>query len=231
MNKTVFLSYVLDYNTPSYGNRNKFIIEKNSSISKGDIVNDSFISSTVHIGTHIDMPYHFYEDGQTIDDFPADFWVFLKDEILFLEIDALSIKLIVKDELLRELKNIKDRLGEFVCNYKLLMVKTGICNFREKEEFSSKNFGFHPDIYDYLTENFPNIKIFGFDSISVSSFSNRMLGREAHKRFLNPEKPILLIEDMDLRKISTDVLFQEIVIAPLRIAHCDGLPCTVIGKI
>ena len=209
MNKTIFLSYILDSNTPSYGNRNKFIIKKKSSIENDDVANDSFISTTVHIGTHIDMPYHFYEDGQTIDDFSADFWIFLKEEILFLEIDTSSIELAIKDVLLRELKNTKDRLGEFW----------------------SKNFGFHPDIYNYLIENFPNVKVFGFDSISVSSFSNRMLGREAHKRFLNPNRPILLLEDMDLRKVCSNTIFQEVIIAPLRIARCDGLPCTVIGRI
>jgi hypothetical protein len=55
------------------------------------------------------------------------------------------------------------------------------------------------------------------------------LGREAHKRFLNPLKPILLLEDMDLRSIDNDTIFDKIIVAPLRIAKCDGLPCTVMG--
>ena len=74
--KTIFLSYILDENTPAYGDRNRFLVEKKSDISKGDVANDSSINTTVHIGTHIDMPYHFYEDGQTIEDFSADFWRF-----------------------------------------------------------------------------------------------------------------------------------------------------------
>jgi len=28
------------------------------------------------------MPYHFFEDGETIEDFPASFWRFYGDEIL-----------------------------------------------------------------------------------------------------------------------------------------------------
>jgi len=40
----------------------------------------------------------------------------------------------------------------------------------------------------------------GFDSISVSSFQNRMVGREAHRAFLDPKAPILLLEDIDLRE-------------------------------
>lgn len=232
MSDTIFLSYILEHATPSYGNRNKFCVEKKSSIRGGDPANDSFMSTTVHIGTHIDMPYHFFENGQTIEDFPPNFWIFSGDEILFLELDVVTENLVIKDALLEKLKSIKEKFaeaGESICNYRLLMVKTGICNIRGKDEFWNENFGFHPDIYDYLVENFPNIKIFGFDSISVSSFSNRMLGREAHKRFLNPSKPILLLEDMDLRSIGAGTLFKRIIVAPLRIARCDGLPCTIIG--
>jgi kynurenine formamidase len=216
----VFLSYILDEQTPTYGNRNKFERIKKSDISKGDIANDTAITTTVHIGTHIDMPYHFYEKGQTIENYDANFWIFKNP--LIVEIKPKNI--IIKDELIDILKNKNSKLS-----YDILIVKTGICHRRESNEFWQSNFGFHPDIYDYLIENFPNIKVLGFDSISVSSFRNRMLGRESHKRFLNPTKPILLLEDMDLREISEDRKIKEIIIAPLRISKCDGLPCTVFG--
>ena len=71
----------------------------------------------------------------------------------------------------------------------------------------------------------------GFDSVSVSSFSNRMLGREAHKAFLDPLNPILLLEDMDLTLLSEDSKIKKLDIAPLRISKCDGLPCTIIAEI
>lgn len=216
-----FLSYSLDISTPTYGNRNKFLIEKKSDISKGDVANDSFISTTAHIGTHIDMPYHFYEDGQTIENFDADFWIFKK--VLFVEIEPKN--LVVKDELINVLENIQDT------DYEILIVKTGICNQRNKEVFWKENVGFAPEIYNYLTEKFLNIRVLGFDSISVSSITDRILGRESHKRFLSPKKPILLLEDMDLRQIDSGVVFEKIVVAPLRIKKCDGLPCTVIGFI
>lgn len=217
---TIFLSYILDINTPTYGDRNKFLIQKKSDISKGDVANDTSISTTVHIGTHIDMPYHFYENGQTIEEFPADFWIF--DNILFLDIKPNS--LIINDEIVNKLKNIQD------IGYEILIVKTGICHNRESENFWSENFGFSPNLYSYLVVNFPNIRVFGFDSISVSSFQERMIGREAHKRFLNPKQPILLLEDMDLRYVDENTELNKIIIAPLRISNCDGLPCTVIGK-
>ena len=215
----IFLSYILDETTPTYGNKNKFEKTKKSDISCGDVANDTTIITTVHIGTHIDMPYHFYENGQTIEDFDASFWSFKKP----LVVDINQDELMVNKGLIEKLNKIYD------IGYDILIVKTAICYRRENKDFWDQNYGFHPDIYDFLIKNFPKIRIFGFDSISVSSFTSRMLGRESHKRFLNPKNPILLLEDMDLREIDEKSKFKEIIVSPLRISKCDGLPCTVFG--
>jgi len=220
--KKLWLSYTLNKNTPLYGGRTEnFNMFKTSSIKDGKIANDTKLETTVHIGTHIDMPYHFYEDGQTIDDFDIDFWFFKKP--LFIELEPNSF--VIKDELIDLLEQVKDN------DYDILIVKTGICAFRDKEKYWKENYGFAPEIYYYLIVNFPNIKVFGFDSISISSWQDRDIGKVSHKTFLNPKKPILILEDMDLNKLSSDSNLKEIFISPLRIKKCDGLPCTVIGII
>lgn len=216
----IFLSYILNIDTPTYGNRDKFEQIKTSSISKGEVANNTSISTTVHIGTHIDLPYHFYENGQTIEDFDANFWIFKKPLIIDIKQNDLILN-----------RNLIDRLNEIDdAGYDILIVKTGICDLRDNKEFWSQNYGFHPDVYDLLVVKFPFIRVFGFDSISVSSIQNRTLGRKSHQRFLNPEKPILLLEDMDLRHVEDRMIFKEIIISPLRISNCDGLPCTVFGR-
>jgi len=220
--KNIYLSYTLSENSPSYGNKNQFEKIKTSSIKNGNTANNTTIKTTVHIGTHIDMPYHFFENGQTIEDFNIDFFSF--ENILFIELKPEN--LIIKDELIKSLENFKNK--EI---YELLLVKTGICNKRDNKEFWENNFGFDPKIAFYLKEFFPNIRVFGFDCISVSSFQNRTLGKEAHKAFLNPQNPILLLEDMDLIKVDKNTKIKRVIIAPLRISKCDGLPCTVIGEI
>lgn len=221
-NKLIYLSYILDANTPTYGNRNKFVCEKKSAISNGDIANDSTINTTVHIGTHIDMPYHFFEEGQTIKDFDINFFRFKK--VLF--IDCIPKKIIIKDDLIEKLQRIQDK-----DKYDILIVKTGICYKRETKEFWESNYGFDPSVAEYLRSNFQNIRVICFDSISVSSLADRERGREAHKAFLAPKYPILLLEDMDLTQIHKDTEFHNLTVVPLRIAKCDGLPCTVIAEI
>lgn len=220
--KIVYLSYILNETTPTYGNRNKFVCEKKSDITQGDVANDSFINTTVHIGTHIDMPSHFFEEGQTIEDFDIDYFRF--KNILF--IDMLPEDIIINKDLIKLLESQKDKN-----NYDMLIVKTGICHKRDKKLFWESNYGFAPDVAKYLKTHFPNIRVIGFDSVSVSSFANRMLGREAHKAFLNPKKPILLLEDMDLTMLNKDSQIKKLDIAPLRIAKCDGLPCTILAEI
>ena len=222
MSKFIYLSYILDENTSTYGNRNKFNIEKKSSIQKGDIANDSSIDTTVHIGTHLDMPYHFYENGQSIEDFNIEYFSF--KNVLFLELNPQN--LVIKDELIDVLKQQRDKT-----NYDSIIIKTGICYKREEDIYWRENYGFHPEVAYYIRENFQNVRLFGFDSISVSSFANRMIGREAHKAFLDPKDPILLLEDMDLRDIDNSNQIIHLHVAPLRIAKCDGLPCTIIAEV
>ncbi len=221
-NKLVYLSYLLDGNTPTYGNRNRFVREERSSIAKGDVANDSSIETTVHIGTHIDMPYHFFADGQTVESYDASFFDF--SDVLFIEIEPRS--LIIRDELLEKLEAIEDK-----AKYDMLIVKTGICDRRDEAVFWESNYGFDPLVAPYLREKFHNIRVLGFDSVSVSSFAHRLIGREAHKAFLDPAAPILLLEDMDLRAINDTRKLHRVTVAPMRIAQCDGLPCTVIGEI
>lgn len=218
----MYLSHTIDSQTPTYGNRNKFVIEKKSSIENGDAANDSHISTTTHIGTHIDMPYHFFEEGQTIKDFEADFFEFTK--VLFVDFEPKNI--VIKDDLISILEKTIDKK-----TFDMLVVKTGIESKRGEDIFWEKNYGFHPNIATYLNNSFPNIRVVGFDSISISSFANRILGREAHRAFLNPKKPILLLEDMHLKHINNDIKINHITIAPLRIDSCDGLPCTVIAEV
>lgn len=222
LNNYRYLSYILDEKTPTYGDRSHFLCQKTSSIDQGDSANDSTIHTTVHIGTHLDMPLHFFNEGQSIEMYDANFLRF--ERILFVEL--IPQEWIIKDDLMAILEQVIMKE-----TYEILIVKTGICHQRGAQSFWENNYGFHPCIAEYLRAQFPSMRVLGFDSISVSSLTDRSLGREAHKAFLNPQHPILLLEDMDLTQCNALTRFLTITIAPLRIAQCDGLPCTVIAKI
>jgi len=41
----------------------------------------------------------------------------------------------------------------------------------------------------------------------------------------------LLLEDMDLRELTKESKITSLDIVPLRIAKCDGLPCTILAEV
>ncbi len=220
--KKVWLSYPINKSVPLYGGRTEnFNLYKTSSIKNGNTANDTRIETTVHMGTHIDMPYHFHDNGQTIENFDIDFWFFKKP--LFLEFKPENF--IIKDDLINLLDDVEDQ------DYDILIIKTGMCCFRNEEKYWKYNYGFHPDIYTFIKEKYKKIRVMGFDSISISSWQDRNLGKISHQVFLNPSSPLLILEDMDLNYLNNNSEIKDITVLPLRIENCDGLPCTIYGTI
>ncbi len=220
--KYIYLSHIIDNDTPTYGSEYTIDIKLVHSIEKGSIANESSIYSTTHIGTHIDLPYHFYKDGKTIESYAASYWIY--NNPLCINISPNSA--IVCDEVISALEqksNIKD--------IDLLIVNTDIGKIRKEKIYMTNNFGFSPKLYNYLTKKFLKLRAFGFDSISLSSYQNPMIGRKAHKVFLNPNKPLLIIEDMNLLDLKPNDNLTQVIISPMRIANCDGMPCSIIAKI
>lgn len=222
MSDIIYLSHILNDLTPSYGNRGAFQLEKQKSMDCGDHLNESDLHMSTHTGTHIDMPRHFYKNGQTIEDFPASFWYF--EHPLIIEIQIINE--IIFQEIVETLKNFS-RDVKNTCD--LLMVKTGMGEKRDLPEFWKNNPGFSPDLYAFFKTELPSLRVLGFDSISLTGFQNRELGKIAHRQFLNPKAPILILEDMKLDNIFSENRFKKIIISPLRVAGGDGLPCTVFG--
>ena len=48
------------------------VMKRDMSIAGGDIVNLTSFSMCAHNGTHVDSPYHFYDDGKTMDQMPLE---------------------------------------------------------------------------------------------------------------------------------------------------------------
>ena len=225
MHKTVsyrYLSHIVDEKTPTYGNGADVKIYKTEAIREGAVANESALCMPVHSGTHIDLPCHFYEEGADISAYDAAQWIFNK--VLLVELFAKET--VIKEELIAVLKEQKD------CkDTDLLLVKTGIENFRSQKKFWYDNPGFHADLYDFLREKFPKLRAFGFDSISLTHYQSPVLGRQAHRAFLNPEHPLLIIEDMHLQECCAEDSFEQVIVAPLRLRGSDGLPCSVIASL
>jgi kynurenine formamidase len=217
----VRLSHNLNENTPSYGNRDYFKILENSRISAGDTANSSkWIFSSNHLGTHIDAPKHFYDNGFSICDLDNDFW--FSKNVLFLDIPCENSLLINESKF----------FFDFNKDIEVLLIRTGYEKYRGSEKFWNDNPGLSPDLALFLRTKFPKLRIIGFDFISLTSWKYRSEGKIAHSNFLksnNKENPICIIEDMSLKKIDFDI--ENIFISPLFVEDACGSPVTVFANI
>ena len=211
----IYLSYFLDENTPLYGGEKGVKMMIDRAIKNGDTANTKRIELHNHSGTHIDFPNHFFDNGKVAQDYDASFWIF--NEVYLLT------KIAAEDELI-SLSN--EELSDIPNGTELILFKTGFSRFRNEDKYWTNNPGISPNIADQLRKQCPSIRAIGMDFISLTSYQNREIGREAHREFLG-KTPILIIEDMDLRQL--DESPKQVVALPLLLSNCDGSPISIIA--
>lgn len=219
MSSYVLLSHVLKQDTPSYGNRDKVIIRVNSCIRGGETANSSrLVLSNNHIGTHIDVPRHFSDEGKKTTDYPIGDYVFENVQVIDVPCDGPKL---VEGTDLEGLRS----------DIELLLIRTGYEAKRGEDAYWNNNPGLSPALADYLRTHCPNLRCVGFDFISVTSWQHRAEGRLAHKAFLAPEdgsREIWAIEDMSLMNAPKEI--KKVVAAPLLVEDGNGTAVTVIAE-
>ncbi|OGT32131.1 MAG: hypothetical protein A3E87_04890 [Gammaproteobacteria bacterium RIFCSPHIGHO2_12_FULL_35_23] len=215
--KVIWLSHVLDTNTPLFAGQKGIEITPEKSICKGDSCNTVKLTLSNHAGTHVDAPKHFLKNGETIDAYSAQDWVFQCPQLLKVKCRQADI---IDSSFLQGIESLDS-------NMDLLFFKTGYEQYRQEEIYWSRSPGFSPELADFLHKKFPKLKAVGMDCLSLTSFCHRELGREAHKAFLS--KGLRIFEDVSLQEFNNNVLL--VVALPLRFVAGDGAPCTLIGWI
>lgn len=220
MSKIIFLSHFLDDSTPGYGGVKSFEQVHVSEIAKGATSNSQKWTLSNHVGTHIDLPSHFDDQGRRLEEFLAAEWVMVKPFLVNLDV--------VENQII-EHSAIFDSIP-MDCD--ILLIKTKYQDYRDQSKYWSSGPGLSPDLAEWIRKNRPGIKILGFDFISITSFSNRPLGRTAHRKFLGAEGenlPLRVIEDMKLDQLAVSP--QRITVAPFLVRTADGTPVTVIAVV
>jgi len=213
-----YLSHPIAEAMPVYGGKADLGLICVKNIVQGDSCNTWRFCLENHWGTHVDCPAHFFVKGQKVTDYPSDFWLFRKPQVI--QVEAKAGQIITKDDFSNNLDPETD----------LILFQSGWWKLRGEETYSKHNPGLHPDLGLWMRREFPAVRAIGMDWISIASFESRDMGRKAHRTFLNPEgvgHPIVLIEDMNLSSDLDDL--KEVWVVPLMVQEIDSAPCTVIG--
>ena len=213
------MSHRLDSSTPTYGDRDHLKISHNSKIVNGVGANTSSIFfSNNHMGTHMDTPYHFCENGKKTLEYDANELYF--ENVAVIECPCNSAKLIEGCDL---------DLSGLSSNIDFLFINMFFEKYRDDKKYIFDNPGLHPKLADTLRKQFLNLKGVGFDSISLTSWKYRDEGKESHRSFLCHKRPLIIIEDVSFKNLKKPHIDWTI-ISPLRTADGNGGPVTIISK-
>ncbi len=191
--KIILLSHPLNTKTPLYPGTPEPEFSGFKSIKKGDSANSSNASFNVHTGTHIDLPLHFCDGGASLSQY-------IGPEYLLYPAYCINVEKKGDAPLLPEdLAGLKEKYRDA----EGILIRTGAGAFRGRnDQYEHDHPWIHPSLPEYLKNAFPQLKLFGLDTISISSPNHREEGKESHRRFLCGEKPVLLLEDADLSEIT-----------------------------
>jgi len=216
------ISYPLTTKTPLYPNTPLSIIHTLRSIANRDSANTSAITFSTHSGTHIDAPFHFCNEGKTIAGC-------LKLDNTFFP--AYCIDLCKKKSEEISVSDLENSISD-VQNAEALLIHTWWDSIRSKDpqRYSHDHPWVSSEVPQFLREKCPHLRLFGIDQISISSVLHRDVGHECHRKFLCGERPILILEDLNLSATWIKDAFR-MHIYPHFIDDIDGVPVTVIAEI
>lgn len=182
-------------------------LEKVSQIEDGELVNLTHLSTSVHVGTHVDAPNHFLRNGETVEKIPLDLMVGPARVI-----EILTEQAITADDLRSAGVSGKDRR---------LVIKTPNSALWERgiKEFQEDFIALAEDAASYLVE--AGLEVIGVDYLSVAPFIDP---EPTHRILL--EAGILIIEGLDLSRIEPGPY--KLLCLPLKIVGSDGAPARVL---
>lgn len=213
----IYLSHFINEETPGFGGSLGFSRTIKKSIAAGDSSNSFEFRMFNHHGTHIDLPKHFVDSGKNMTDFSAREFIF--ENVGLIEYPASENELLGANIITNQVPP----------NCEIILFKTSWSQFRSQEKYWKNNPGFSPAMANQLREKFPKLRAIGFDFISLTAFQHREEGRNAHREFLGGERPLLIIEDMNLKDLKAAP--RKLFVAPLLIDKADGGPVTVLAEI
>jgi len=116
-----------------------------------------------------------------------------------------------------------------VQNAEALLIHTGwdVIRLKDPRRYSHDHPWISPEVPHFLRKKCPHLRLFGIDQISVSSVLHREAGHECHREFLCGERPILILEDLNLSDTRIKGSFR-IHMYPFILDNIDGVPAIVV---
>ena len=181
-----------------------FELEERRRMSKGDPNNSSALNMSVHSGTHIDAPFHFVADGNTIDQLPLERFI---GPALVYAVEA--ERYITKEHV----------AGIRLDGATRVLFKTRNSALLHKQEYDPDFVAFSVEAAQSLVEL--GVELVGLDYLSVAHADEQV---PVHRAFL--DHGVVLLEGIDLSAVAPGRY--ELMCLPIPLGDSDGAPCRAV---
>lgn len=202
------ISLPISPDLPVWPGDSAIVIEEIFSMDKGADANVSRLEAGVHIGTHVDAPHHFLNDGRTVENLALDILTG-PAFVLHVNDDVDSITAEVLDA--APIPPATSRL--------LLRTKNSRLWTSDSRKFHSDFIAISSDGAEWLVEH--GIQLIGVDYLSVAAFDDSV---PTHKTLLSAG--IIVLEGCDLSQVPQGDY--DLYCLPLRLVGSDGAPARTI---
>ncbi len=182
-------------------------LERIKSIENGEEANVSYLQTGVHVGTHIDAPVHFVEDGDSVDAIPLKLLIGRAYVVDLRKADVLDAATLAAARIPPRTRR--------------LLFKT-----RNSEHWAKGERRFQRDFVavdasgaEWLVQK--GVKLVGVDYLSVAPFND---GVATHRILL--EAGVVVVEGLDLARVSKGRF--TLYCLPVKLMGSDGAPARAV---
>jgi arylformamidase len=182
-------------------------LERVEKIEDGSNANVSRVDMGVHTGTHVDAPFHFLQDGTTVDKLNLSLLTGRAYVLHLPDVEVITAAVLEEAQIPPRTRRVlfKTRNSDLWVN--------------GEPGFQTDFVGVSEDGAEYLVRR--GVKLVGVDYLSVAPFKN---SRPTHEKLL--EAGVVIVEGLNLSEVSQGRY--TIYCLPLKLANSDGAPARVI---
>jgi len=202
------ISLTISPSLPTWPGDPPLELELIESMDKGAHANVTHLSAAVHLGTHVDAPHHFLNDGRTVENLPLDiltgpcYVTQLPDGI-----EAITAEVLDRTEITSEMKRV------------LFGTRNSHLWAKGESKFQTDFVAITEDGAEWLVKR--GIQLVGVDYLSVAPYGDSV---PTHTILL--KAGVVVVEGLNLSKIVRG--FYDLYCLPLKIAGSDGAPARAI---
>ena len=182
-------------------------IKRVEKIEDGSNANVTRLDMGVHTSTHVDAPYHFLQDGVTVDQLNLSLLTGRAYVLHLPEVDVITAAVLEEAQIPPRTRRV------------LFKTRNSELWAEGETDFQTDFVGLSEDGAEYLVRR--GVKLVGMDYLSIAPFKK---SRPTHERLL--EAGVVVVEGLNLTEVEQGRY--TIYCLPLKIANSDGAPARAI---